>query len=99
MVARQADIAEPVLTITGQEGAARHDFRATLRGPGISPATAACRWIPSGKYLQCSIATPRHIQTGHSHRYSISATEKLGSGFIEAPITAASENPEPVHFR
>jgi uncharacterized protein YjbI with pentapeptide repeats len=89
----------PIPAKTAAALAAHHAVRATLRGPGISPATAACSWVASTKFLTCAIATPRHVLKGHKHRYTITATENLGTGFTKAPITAASENPEPIHFR
>lgn len=76
----------------------RHDVQATLRGPGISRVVTTCTWNARRQYLVCSMATPRHIRTGRSHHYSITATENLGSGFVTVPPSAASENPEPVYF-
>ena len=78
--------------------AAHHQVRATLRGPGIKPVVASCSWNAKAKYLECAIATPRHVRTGRPHRYSVTATENLGSGFVTVPADAASENPEPVYF-
>lgn len=77
--------------------AVKHNLRATLRGPGISPAVSICSWNTKGKVLVCSIATPSHVQVGK--RYTITATENLGSGFVTIPIDPYSENPEPVTFR
>jgi uncharacterized protein YjbI with pentapeptide repeats len=87
-----------IATSTAAALARLHDVRATLRGPGISPASATCIWNIRRKYLQCAIATPRRVRTGHNHRYSITAAENLGSGFVTAPADAFSENPEPVYF-
>jgi hypothetical protein len=77
--------------------AARHDVRARLRGPGISPVVSTCSWNTLGKFLVCPIATPPHVKVGK--RYTITATENLGSGFVTIPIDPYSENPERVTFR
>jgi Pentapeptide repeats (8 copies) len=77
--------------------ATRHDVRATLRGPGISPVVSTCSWNTQGKFMVCPIATPPHVQVGK--RYTITATENLGSGFVTIPIDPYSENPERITFR
>jgi len=79
--------------------AATYDVRATLRGPDTKPVVTSCSWDGRGKYLECVIVRPRKIRTGRSHRYWITVTENLGSGFVTAPADAASENPEPIYFR
>ena len=78
--------------------AGRHDVRATLRGPGITPVVATCRWITSSSYFGCPVPVPGHVETGKNHTYTITVTENLGRGFVTAPIDAASENPERIHF-
>lgn len=84
---------------TAKALAAARAVRATLRGPFIKPVVSICTWNSLGKYLRCSIPTPRHVRTGTRHRYTITASENLGTGFVTVPVTAASENPETVHFR
>jgi hypothetical protein len=82
-----------------QAGLARYyDVRATLRGPGLKPDAANCTWAAHRHYLQCMITTPRHVKTGHRHRYSITVTENLGHGFITAPVDYESQNPAPIYF-
>jgi hypothetical protein len=78
--------------------AARHDLRATLRGPGISPEVATCSWNSKGKFLVCPIATPSHPRIGNRRHYTITATENLGTGFVTIPVDPFSENPEPISF-
>jgi Pentapeptide repeats (8 copies) len=88
--------------IAAAEQAARakyHQIRATLRGPGITAVTVACSWNAKGKYLQCVIPTPRKVETGRSHRYTITVAENVGSGWITVPDDAASQNPAPVYFK
>jgi len=86
---------------TGSEAAlaATYDLRATLRGPDTKPVTGSCSWNGSAKAIQCSILRPRRLRTGKSHKYTITVTENLGSGFLTAPADAYSENPEPVYFK
>lgn len=79
--------------------AATYDVRVTLRGPDTKPVTSSCSWDASGKYLECVITRPVHIRTGRSHKYTITATENLGTGSVTAPADAYSQNPEPVYFR
>jgi hypothetical protein len=78
--------------------AAAHDIRATLRGPGIKAVVSSCSWNAHGKYAQCVIPRPLHVRTGARNKYSITATENLGSGFVTVPVDYQSENPEPVYF-
>ncbi len=88
--------------IPAAEQAARakyHQIRATLRGPGITAVTVACGWNAKGRYLLCLIPTPRKVKTGHSHRYTITVAENVGSGWITVPDDAASLNPAPVYFK
>jgi hypothetical protein len=79
--------------------AAAHDIRATLSGPGTSPTSTDCGWNAGSKYLECLIPTPRHIQTGRSHHYLITATENVGSGFLPIPADFESQDPGPVYFK
>jgi len=93
------DTGTPISANAAAALASKHDVRATLRGPGISPVVATCRWHSTGAYLGCPIPMPHHVQTGRSLTYTITATENLGTGFVIAPPDAASENPEPIHFK
>jgi hypothetical protein len=87
------------LPVSTQAGLALHnDVRATLRGPGIKPDSAVCSWVAHARYLQCLITTPRHLKTGRGHRYTVTATENLGGGFVTAPTDEFSQNPVPVYF-
>jgi uncharacterized protein YjbI with pentapeptide repeats len=88
----------PIGTTYSAALAARHDVRATLRGPGIKPVIATCVWKTASSYFGCPIPMPAHVETGSKHTYTITVTENLGRGFVTAPIDAASENPAPIHF-
>lgn len=76
--------------------AAHHRLQATLRGPGISPVVVTCSWNARGKFVVCPVPRPPHVRVGR--RYTITATEDLGTGFVTIPIDPFSENPEPVSF-
>jgi hypothetical protein len=51
------------------------------------------------KNLQCMLPVPHGIRTGHSHKYTLTVAENLGSGWITIPAGAASENPAPLYFK
>jgi hypothetical protein len=91
-----AGAAIPASTAAGL--AAVYDVRATLRGPDTKPVVSSCSWSTRAKEFRCVITRPRHIRTGRSHKYSITATENVGGGFVTAPPNAVSQNPEPVYF-
>jgi uncharacterized protein YjbI with pentapeptide repeats len=78
--------------------ALNYDVKATLRGPGTKADSSICRWVGHSRYFQCLITRPRHLKTGHRHRYTVTVTENLGNGFVAAPADAASQNPVPVYF-
>ncbi len=73
--------------------------RATMTGPGISRQTATCAWKATPKLYLCEISIPAGARTGAANSYAISAWEKLGSGFIQTPVTGKALNPVIVHFR
>jgi hypothetical protein len=70
----------------------------TLRGPGISAVAAVCSWNASTRYVQCTIAVPARVRDGRAVKYTITATENVGTGFIVAPGVRRAADPETVHF-
>jgi len=85
-------------TLAAALGAA-HQVQVTLRGPGITSATAGCAWNSVAGVFQCDITTPAGIRTGKTSRYSISAYANLGAGFALAPAVRKAVNPETIYFR
>ena len=77
--------------------AARH-VRATLQGPGISAVTASCGWNAARRLFTCGIRIPAKVRTGSHWRYTITAGENVGTGFVPAPGVRSAANPEVVHF-
>jgi uncharacterized protein YjbI with pentapeptide repeats len=73
-------------------------LRVTLRGPGISAVAAVCSWNASTRYVQCTIAVPARVRDGRAVKYTITATENVGTGFIVAPGVRRAADPETVHF-
>ena len=71
----------------------------TPAGPGIASVTASCWWSTSSHEFRCSFKTPAHVKPGKSHRYTITAAENIGPGFVTAPKTGKAVNPETIHFR
>ncbi len=84
---------------TGKAMARRHDVRVTLRGPGIRQVTATCRWSSPRSGFACDLHLPRGIKTGRQHRYTLTAYENNGFGFVVAPGEPTSEDPVSIHFR
>jgi uncharacterized protein YjbI with pentapeptide repeats len=83
---------------TGKAMARRHDVRVTLRGPGIRPVTATCRSYSPGSGFACKLRLPHGIKTGRRHRYTLTAYENNGFGFVVAPGEPTAENPVTIHF-
>jgi hypothetical protein len=79
--------------------ARRHDVRVTLRGPGIRPVTAICRSYSPRSGFACNLRQPRGIKTGRQHRYTLTAYENDGFGFVVAPGEPTAENQVSIHFR
>jgi uncharacterized protein YjbI with pentapeptide repeats len=89
---------KPLTTAVGAALAKTRIVRATLQGPGIKASTAVCAWSTSAKAFQCVIKVQGKVRTGKSKRYTITAKEEFGSGFLAIP-TGKAANPEVVHFR
>jgi hypothetical protein len=79
--------------------AAAHGVRATLSGPGIKAVTVNCGWNASQANLTCAIPIPSGVRTGSSQRYTITAAENVGTGFLTIPAVLGTVNPEVIHFR
>jgi uncharacterized protein YjbI with pentapeptide repeats len=83
---------------TGKAMVRRHDARVTLRGPGITPVTANCRSYSPQSGFSCQLRVPHGIKTGHQNRYTLTAYENNGFGFVLAPGEPTAENPVTIHF-
>jgi len=83
---------------TGKRMARRHEVRVTLRGPGIRSVTAICRSYSLRSGFACKLRLPHGIKTGRRHRYTITAYENNGFGFVVAPGEPTAENPVSIHF-
>jgi uncharacterized protein YjbI with pentapeptide repeats len=79
--------------------AAAHDVRATLQGPAIKAVTVYCGWNASQQDLTCAIGIPSGVRTGSSQRYTLTATENVGTGFLTVPAVRGTADPEVIHFR
>jgi uncharacterized protein YjbI with pentapeptide repeats len=79
--------------------AAAHHVRVTLAGPAIGPVIAVCAWNSTARVFICPIKIPAGVRTGTSNRYTITAAENLGSGFVKVPAVGKGGNPEAIHFR
>jgi hypothetical protein len=87
----------PIGASTAAALAAAGSVEVTLAGAGISPQGVLCSW--AGSYFQCNIKTPKGLQTGTSHPYTITVSEKVGTGFVTAPTVGSAVNPEPIYFK
>jgi len=93
---------KPLTGAAPAELAAQHRLRVTLRGPGIAAATGHCQWNAAHGYLTCAVKMPGGVRTGTKARYTITAYENLGAGFVLLPGpwgVIGTEDPETVHFR
>jgi uncharacterized protein YjbI with pentapeptide repeats len=79
--------------------AAAHDVRVTLQGPGIKAVTVYCGWNASQQDLTCAIRIPSGVRTGTAQRYTLTAAENVGTGFLTVPVVKGGANPEVIHFR
>lgn len=75
------------------------DIRVVLAGPGIKAVTAFCEWSGTAREFGCTVKIPAGVKTGHSHKYTITAQEDVGSQFYSVPAVGKTGNPEVVHFR
>ena len=92
-----AAAARPIAAGTAAALAKAHMVQATLRGPGITATTAVCGWNTKAKTFTCQIKVPRGVKTGTGVRYTITAAENFGHGFLVTPA-GKSANPEVIHF-
>lgn len=90
---------EPIPAATARAMVHRHDVRVTLRGPGVRPTTAVCGSYSSRLGFVCKLRLPQHVRTGRRHRYTLTAYENDGFGFVVAPGEPTAENPVTIHFR
>lgn len=79
--------------------AAAKDVKVALAGPGIKSVTSVCGWSTTGSDFSCAIKVPAGVRTGKSERYTITASENVGTGFTRVPAVAKAANPEVIHFR
>ena len=74
------------------------DVRVSLAGPGIKRVTATCRWQPANRQFNCLLRIPRGVRIGRSYRYTITAAENVGTGFVTAPAIGRAHDPQVIHF-
>lgn len=89
----------PISAAAASALAAAGHIRATLQGPGISAVTAACRWNAADRYFTCTIKIPAKVKTGSRWRYTLTAAENVGPGFVHVPGVGGAADPEVVHFK
>ncbi len=61
--------------------------------------TSPCGWNGKAEAFSCTIKLPHGIRTGHRNAYTLLVQENVGSGFLTAPGTGRSKNPEVIYFR
>lgn len=84
---------------TASRLADRHDVRAVLSAPGIATVRDLCHWRSGARDFACTLTVPAGTRTGSSHRYTITATEDVGTGFVAVPKRDSSSSAETIHFR
>jgi uncharacterized protein YjbI with pentapeptide repeats len=79
--------------------AAANGVRVTFAGPGVRSVTAACHWKATAGAFSCSVPVSGHVRTRNASRYTLSATEDVGTGLVLAPHVGKIANPLVIHFR
>jgi len=77
----------------------KREVRVTLSGPGVKAVDATCRWLRASDRFRCSVPIPAAAKTGKSRKYSLTAEENLGWGFVAAPAVGGTASQETVHFK
>jgi hypothetical protein len=79
--------------------------KVVLSGPNASTrqlASSRCSWAGARHVFKCNLKTPSGLKAGKNNRYSLTALEDLGGGFIRIPpfaTKAAAANPETIFFK
>ncbi len=73
--------------------------RVTLAGHGITAVTVFCSWSAKAREFSCTIKIPAGVRAGRSFRYTLTASENLGTGFTRVPKAGKAANPETIHFK
>jgi uncharacterized protein YjbI with pentapeptide repeats len=89
----------PISATLASALAAANEVRVILRGPGISAVTAGCGWSSTKGWFRCVVKIPLGAETGSTKRYSVTAYENPGTGFLAAPPVGTTVNPEYIHFK
>jgi hypothetical protein len=85
--------------------AAAGSVKVVLSGPNASTrqlASSRCSWAGARHVFKCNLKTPSGLKAGKNNRYSLTALEDLGGGFIPIPpftTRAAAANPETIFFK
>ncbi len=74
------------------------EVRVTLAGPRIKAVTAYCRWAAAEHGFACAVDFPSSVRAGKAYRYTITAAENFGPGFVRAPAARGAVNPAVIHF-
>lgn len=79
---------------------AAHQVRVRLTGKDIKPVAGLCAWNAAQGEFRCRIAIPRHLPTGRSHPYHLTAQEDPNGQFGAAPtVVGPIANPATIYFR
>jgi hypothetical protein len=89
----------PIASKLGRALAQARDVRVTLTGQGITPVVSYCSWSTAGRGYVCKVAIPRHLKTGKSSPYTLTAGENPQGRFVTAPwVYKNAPNPEQIYF-
>jgi uncharacterized protein YjbI with pentapeptide repeats len=88
----------PVSASTEAAVAKARFVRVTLSGPDIAPTSAICGWNAGARVLECAIKIPAGVRTGAGERYTITAIENLGYGYVVKLTGKGAADPEVIHF-
>jgi uncharacterized protein YjbI with pentapeptide repeats len=88
----------PVSASTEAAVAKARFVRVTLSGPDIAPTSAICSWNAGARMVECAIKIPPGVRTGPRERYTITAIEDLGYGYVVTLTGKGAADPEVIHF-
>ena len=57
-----------------------------------------CGWSASHGYFICALPIPAATRTGSHWRYTLTAGENVGTGFLSVPGVRTAD-PEVIHFK
>jgi hypothetical protein len=87
---------KPIGASVAKSLGAGHRIRVVLSGPHISSVRVTCAWSFRSRSFTCPVSIPSNVRKGA--RYSLTAQERPGVGFVVVRVVGRARNPEPIFF-